>query len=682
MANWSRQEGTPFPLGAAWIEAEQAYNFALFSRYATAVTLGLYAADNLVTPVLSIPLDYRANKSGRVWHCRVSQATTLSAQYYAYQIDGPPPNGQFEWHAFDKDKVLFDPYAKAVFFPPGFDTGAAARSGSNAGKAILGRLPTPQPAFDWGDDPAPFHEGDLVIYEMHVKGFTNNPNSVVTRPGTYAGVIEKIPYLVDLGVTAVELMPVHQFDPTGSNYWGYDPLGYFTPHNAYAGQGANIDPANEFRAMVKALHDAGIEVIMDVVYNHTGEGDQDGPNFFFKGIDNASYYLMTGNSSGPYVNDSGTGNTLDCASPPVRQFTADSLRYWAKEFHIDGFRFDLASVFSRNADGSINTDDPPIFDQLASDPDLAGLRFIAEPWDAAGEYELGTRFPGLLWFQWNGKFRDDLQHFVKSDDSYVGNLMTRLYGSNDVFPDTLPLAYRPYQSVNYITSHDGFTLYDLVSYNQKHNEANGNNNTDGPDDASWNCGWEGDVGAPPEVLALRKQQVKNFCCLLFLANGTPMFRAGDEFMQTQGGNNNPYNQDNLTSWLDWSRLAQNPDIYRFFKMMIAFRKAHPALSRSQFWGADVSWYGVGHDTDLSDTSHTLALCLHGASQGDQDIYVMINAYWQDLTFTVQEGQASDWKLAIDTAAASPNDIIDASVRVPLGALTYAVGARSVVVLTR
>jgi len=340
-------------------------------------------------------------------------------------------------------------------------------------------------------------------------------------------------------------------------------------------------------------------------------------------------------------------------------------------------------VFSRNTDGSINLGDPQLFADIVSDPDLARVRLIAEPWDAAGAYQLGRSLPGITWFQWNSRFRDDVRRFVRGDAGVVSALMYRLYGSDDLFPDDRMNAYRPCQSVNYVTSHDGFTLYDLVSYNQKRNWANGHNNTDGAtENFSWNCGWEGDDKVSSEVVKRRKQQIKNFCCLLFLSNGTPMFRAGDEFMQTQGGNNNPYNQDNGTTWLDWDRLQANQDIFRFFKLMIAFRKAHPSLGRSRFWRHDIHWYGVGPVVDTSHHSHSLAFHLRGASQQDVDIYVMINAYWNDLIFIVQAGQAGQWKRVIDTGLESPDDFCDPGKEILLAAQAYVVKSRSVVVLSR
>jgi glycogen operon protein len=431
--------------------------------------------------------------------------------------------------------------------------------------------------------------------------------------------------------------------------------------------------------MVKACHAAGIEVILDVVYNHTCEGDHKGPIYSYKGLDSAGYYMLSSDPANPYANYSGTGNTLNFGEAHVRKMVMDSLRYWRGEMHIDGFRFDLASVFSRNAVGLISGD-APIFSQIAADPELGTLRLIAEPWDT-GTYQLGRGFPGVTWLQWNGRFRDDIRRFVKGDPGLVPDLMRRLYGSDDLFPDTRADAYHAYQSVNFTTSHDGFTLYDLVSYDRKHNLKNGNNNQDGTDaNYSWNCGNEGDEGAPASVLALRRKQVKNFCCLLFLSNGTPMFRAGDEFLNTQFGNNNPYNQDNETGWLDWSQFRANGDIFRFFQGMISFRKKHPSLGRSRFWREDVDWYGTGPAVDLSFDSHTLAFCLHGASQGDEDIYVMINAYWEKMEFQIQEGAASDWKRIVDTALPSPEDFSQDGIS--LERTEYLLAPRSVVVLCR
>ena len=680
---WAADEGLPFPLGVTWIEKERAFNFALYSKHAETVELLLYSPDDMLHPVLEYSFNHLKNKSGRIWHCRIAHEKMNGAAYYGYRIDGPLPEGHFEWHAFDREKVLLDPYARAVHFPPALDRMAAARPGSNAGKAPLGLISVPraQSGAKW-PSPGP-HEAATVIYELHVGGFTRHHSSgvIAAERGTYRGVIAKIPYLKVLGITVVELMPVFQFDSSDGNYWGYEPLNFFAPHNGYAIDRTGVAQHREFRDMVDALHAADIEVILDVVYNHTGEGDHKGPNYCFKGIDNSTYYLMSGHPEAPYANFSGTGNTLNCANAAVRKMVMDSVRHWACEMGVDGFRFDLASIFARAQDGTINTAEAPLVTDLVSDPQLAGLRLIAEPWDAAGAYQLGRAFPGITACQWNGQFRDDLRRFMRGDSGMVPSLMRRLYGSDDLFPDDRMHAYRPHQSINYIASHDGFTLYDMVAYNQKHNWANGHGNTDGTDENySWNCGWEGDAAVPTPVARLRRQQVKNFCCLLFLSNGTPMFRAGDEFMQTQGGNNNPYNQDSETAWLDWRRLVANEDVVRFFRHMIAFRRAHRSLARSRFWREDVHWHGVDDQPDLSFDSHSLAFALHGASQLDDDLYVMINAYGETLDFRIQEGTAGQWRRVVDTSLDSPLDVAEPGFEHAVASLNYRVAARSVVIL--
>ncbi len=678
-SRWAQTEGTPLPLGATWIEEEQAFNFAVCAEHADRVKLFLYSSHDFANPILTFGFDSLRNKSGRVWHCRIPLNRTRGARYYAYSVSGQAVAGL---RGFDHEKILLDPYAKGVFFPPGFDRKLAVKPGLNHEKAPLGVLPRPRTAFDWAGDVPPQPESDAIIYELHLKGFTRNPNSGVhpSRAGTYVGLIEKIPYLKDLGITVVELMPMFQRDPHEGDYWGYMPLNFFAPHAQYASGVDKNEQHLEFKNMVKALHKAGIAVVLDVVYNHTCEGDHLGPTYSFKGFDATGYYMLSSNPTSPYANYSGTGNTLNFGQAHVRKMVMDSLRYWKDEMHIDGFRFDLASVFSRNADGSLNWGDAPIFSEIAADPELGRLALIAEPWDV-GCYQLGRGFPGTTWLQWNARYRDDVRRFVRGDAGMVPDLMRRIYGSDDLFPDSGAHAYHAFQTVNYIDCHDGFTLYDLVSYNQKHNWKNGYDNQDGMDaNYSWNCGHEGDESAPAEVLALRRKQAKSFFCLLMLSNGIPMFRAGDEFLNTQFGNNNPYNQDNEISWLDWSQLQANRDIFRFFKRMIAFRKSHPSLCRSRFWREDISWYGVGPMVDLSPDSRSLAFCLHGASQGDDDIYVMINAYWQALQFQIQEGTPQDWVRIVDTDLRSPLDFSESGL--PLQQPSYRVGPRSIVVLVR
>jgi len=679
--HWPSIEGSPIPLGVTYIANEQAYNFALYSKTASEVTLFLFAKDDVSRPCLEVRLEPPRHKTKRVWHCRIKEAELNGAVYYAYRVDGPTGVEPSELSSFDRDKILLDPFAKGVFFPPQFSRAAAKAKGDNSGKAPLGLLFRDHAPFDWRDERSPRHYSDAIVYEMHVKGFTASETSGLkeSQRGTFAGVIEKIPYLKELGVTIVELMPVHQFDSQEGDYWGYMTLSFFSPHQSYASDPLNA--VTEFRQMVKALHAADIEVILDVVYNHTTEGDHRGPIYSFKGIDNASFYLLTGDPNRPYANYSGTGNTLNCTDPCIRNLILDSLRYWVTEMHVDGFRFDLASILTRSADGSIDWNDPPLLSAIRTDPVLNGVRLIAEPWDAGGAYQLGTSFPGMFWHQWNGMFRDDIRRFVRGDAGTVPSVMRRLYGSDDLFPDRIEEARRPFYSINYVVSHDGFTLYDLVSYNEPHNEANGHANTDGPqNNFSWNCGWEGDKGAPANVIALRKQQAKNFFCLLMLANGMPMFAAGDEFLHTQGGNSNPYNQDNATTWLDWSRLQEHADIFRFVKLMIAFRKAHPTICRSVFWRDDIRWYGVNSAADLSFHSQTLAYYLNGASVQDADLYVMINGFAEPLSFTICDGFRKPWMRVVDTSLASPDDICLPDSEVQVQGSKYTVQARSIVVL--
>ena len=663
---WEPFEGAPVPLGVTWIEVERAYNFAIYSKHAETVTLLLYGEDDFATPLSSIAFDFPRNKTNRMWHLRVPAAAIPDARYYAYRMTGP--FAPHEGHRFDGQKILLDPYATAVFFPPAFSRGAACRQGSNAGQAPLGVLPPRQVAT------APVASGpryghDLVIYEVHVRGFTRRDNSGVPAAarGTFAGIIAKIPYLQHLGVTAVELMPVHQFDPQEGNYWGYMTLNFFAPHLGYAQQDPPGGAVAEFRRMVDQLHKAGIEVYLDVVYNHTTEGGVLGPTYSFRGIDNSTYYALAPDDLASYANYSACGNDLRTAHPTVRRLVVDSLRYWRCRMGVDGFRFDLASIFTRGDDGGMNLVDPAIISEISGDPDLADVRLIAEPWQGApgGGYLIGRAFPGMTWAQWNDHFRDGIRGFVKGDDNLVPALMTRLYGSTDLFPDSMIDAFRRYQSINYVDAHDGLNLCDLVSYND-----HGQN--------SWNCGFQGTNEVPSEVAVLRKQQVKNFFCLLMLANGTPMFVAGDEFMHTQFGNANPWDQDNETTWLDWSLAETNADILRFFRLMIAFRKAHPTIGRSIGWGSDVTWHSIGPSPDLSPGSHSLAYHLRGATVGDIDLYVMINMWWQDLVFAIQA--PGPWARVVDTALPSPADIVQGDAAPTIPDRRCAVAARSIVVL--
>jgi glycogen operon protein len=540
--------GRPWPLGVEWVEAEEAFNFALYSRHATGVTLLCYAEKDPAKPAFDFRFQFPAHKTGGIWHCRIPSTALRGATLYAYRVEGPhePERG----HRFDPQKVLLDPYAPSVFFPPRFSREACSKAGPTDGRAPLGRLPTREPAkagtTNGGAGPR-YTCRDAIVYELHVKGFSARENSGVApaKRGTFAGLTEKIPYLKDLGVTVVELLPVQQFDPQEGNYWGYMTLHFFSPHQQYAqgspreigpgqtvgGLSASIswgDAFEEFRAMVKAFHAAEIEVWLDVVYNHTAEGDQNGPTYSFRGIDNDSYYLLTSDLR-HYVNDTGCGNTVRTGHPAARVLVLESLRFWAGTMGVDGFRFDLASIFSRAADGTMGVQEAPLVAEIGLLARLFHVRLAAEAWDISS-YQLGRGFPGMAWLQWNGKFRDDVRSFVRGEPGKVGALMTRLYGSNDLFPDDLHDTRRPHQSINFITAHDGFCLYDLVAYDPKHNEANGHNNTDGTNDnLSWNCGWEGDEGAPEAVLALRRQQAKNFAAYRaarLLARGRKVVRRG------------------------------------------------------------------------------------------------------------------------------------------------------------
>jgi glycogen operon protein len=636
MNRWHAVEGSPNPLGATWIETEQAYNFALYSKHATGVVLLLYSEHDVANPLFTYRLTSPANKTGRVWHCRIPSSAVPNAKFYAYTVEGPfdPDAG----HRFDPEKILLDPYAHVVFFPEEFSREAASRPGPNPGRAPLGVLPPRRPPFDWGDDRRPEHTHDAVIYELHVRGFTKSPTSRVSaeKSGTYAGLVEKIPYLKELGVTIVELLPVQQYDPLEGNYWGYMPLSFFAPHVGYSTSGSQFSLVDEFKAMVKALHRADIEVILDVVYNHTTEGNETGPTYSYRGIDNSTYYLLEQDRS-RYRNDCGTGNVLHCGNRYVRKMILDSMRYWVQEMHIDGFRFDLASIFTRDNEGHINLKDPPIISEISGDPTFANVRLIAEAWDLAS-YQLGRSFPGITWLQWNAQYRDDIRKFVQGRTDMTSAVMTRLYGSDDIFPDEVTSAYHAYQSVNFITCHDGLTLYDLVCQDT--------------------------------LPALRERQMKNYFAILMLSNGTPMFAAGDEFMRTQKGHSNPYDQDNEISWVDWSLLERNHALFRFSQRMIAFRKAHPSLCRSRYWRDDVRCHGRA--------SQAIAYFLNGASQGDTNLYVMINGSGENLTFAIEED--AEWRLAVDTSLVSPEDIVEAGTEKAISGREYLVKLKSVVVL--
>jgi glycogen operon protein len=634
--------GSPLPFGVTLLR--NGINFAVFSRHATDVSLVLFRPND-PEPVLELPLDPRRHRTGDVWHTMIEGLEPHVE--YGYRM-WREPNSRPEIHRFDPAQVLIDPYTRAV-------AGADGWGSPHNGR----RCVVPRDDFDWNyDQPLNIPLADSVIYELNVRGFTAHPSSGVFRPGTFAGLVEKIPYLQELGVTAVELLPVHEFDEgaitnvnpsTGErlrNLWGYQPIAFFAPKSGYASVDRSADAITEFREMVKSFHHAGIEVILDVVFNHTAEGNAHGPTQSFRGIDNVIYYLIDRNTGG-YLDYSGTGNTMNCNHPVVREMIRNCLRYWVTEMHVDGFRFDLAAILGRGEDGSV-LPNPPLLESLAKDPVLSGTKLIAEAWDAAGLYQVG-QFPSWSrWAEWNGRFRDDIRRFVRGDSDMISALATRLCGSPDLYESS---QREPYHGINFVTCHDGFTLADLVSYSTKHNEANGEGNRDGADDNySFNCGVEG----PSDNIAiteLRARQIRNFLTLLLMANGVPMLLAGDEFGRTQHGNNNAYCQDNETGWVNWDYAERNQDLLDFVRRLIRFRHEHPILRRQGFSAGNVwiHWHGVRLGApDWSSDSHSLAMHVHG---NEDDVYVIANAWSGDLDFELPPGIR--WMRTIDTAALDP-----------------------------
>ncbi|MBV8360980.1 MAG: glycogen debranching protein GlgX [Deltaproteobacteria bacterium] len=646
------------------------------------VELLLFDSENAAKPARVITLDPRRHRTYFYWHVFVPGL--MPGQVYGYRAVGPfkPERGL----RFDGNKVLLDPYGLAVAIPQAYD-----RHGNSTAAAMKSIVADPG-SYDWeGDRPLqrPFIE--TVIYELHVRGFTRHPSSGLTieKAGTYAGLIEKIPYLADLGITAVELMPVFQFDVTDApaghvNYWGYSPVSFFAPHRAYSSRQDLFGPMDEFRDLVKAMHRADIEVILDVVFNHTAEGNAGGPTFCFRGLENEAYYLLEFDRS-RYANYSGTGNTLNANQPIVRRMILDSLRYWVTNMHVDGFRFDLASVMARDETGT-PVPRPPIIWDIESDPVLAGTKMIAEAWDAAGLYQVGS-FVGDSWHEWNGRFRDDARRFFRGDRNTVSNIATRLLGSPDIYGHE---EREPEQSINFVTCHDGFTLNDLVSYNEKHNADNGEGNRDGMNDnLSWNCGAEGPA-EDPTIEAIRTRQIRNFITLNILAVGTPMLLMGDELRRTQRGNNNAYCQDNEISWLDWNLLTRHADLHRFVKMMVAFRARQEVLiedsrlSLNQLLAqARLQWHGVALGRpDWSDDSHSIAFTV-STRRGRFTIYAALNAYWEPLTFELPpnvRGTGRRWRRWIDTSLISPEDICAWEAAPVVSQPKYVVAPRSLVLL--
>ncbi|HXK08538.1 MAG TPA: glycogen debranching protein GlgX [Vicinamibacteria bacterium] len=676
------RRGHPLPYGAS--ARREGVNFSVFSRHATAVTLVLFVPGD-EEPVLELPLDPRYNKTGEAWHVLVEGLDPgIEYGFRADREDNDAP----QVLRFDRGKILIDPYSKAVAGLERWGEVAAAK-----GRLERLRSRVVDEEFDWGHEhPLAVPLADSVIYELHVRGFTRHPSSGVRHPGTFRGLVEKIPYLRDLGVTAVELMPVTEFEEgdnprtnllTGEplrNFWGYQPVSFFAPKASYAANGAPGEAVREFKAMVKAFHEAEIEVILDIVFNHTGEGDERGATFCWRGLDNPTYYILEP-GSGKYLNYSGCGNTLNCNHPVVRFQILSALRYWVTEMHVDGFRFDLASILGRGRDGEV-LPNPPLLEAIAADPVMADVKLIAEAWDAAGLYQVGS-FPSWgRWAEWNGRFRDEVRRFVKSDPGLTKLLATRLAGSPDLYRGS---ERAPWHSINFLTSHDGFTLADLVSYNDKHNWANGEGNTDGhPENLSWNCGEEG-PSSNGEVLTLRARQQRNFLTLLFLSQGVPMLQAGDELGRTQGGNNNAYCQDNEVSWVDWSLLERNAPLLRFTQRLVRFRKAHPSLRRRTFLDDEptpaVAWHGVKlGKPDWTSESRTLGM--HLLAGADEAIYLVANAHWEPRAFELPKLSAGkSWRRFVDTSLPPGKDALEPGAEVPVAAgRTYPAGPRSVVVL--
>ena len=651
--------------------------------------LVLFDRDDAAPPTRVIALDRERHHTYHYWHAFVPGIEP--GQLYGFRAHGP--FDATRGLRFDSEKLLLDPYGVAVAVPEGYSRIAAQRPGDNTAVAMKSVVADPT-YYDWeGDRPLCRPYAETVIYELHVRGFTRHPSSRVppSKAGTYAGLVEQIPYLQDLGVTAVELLPVFQFDvqdapPGRLNYWGYAPVSLFAPHAAYSSRPGALGALDEFRDMVKAFHRAGLEVILDVVFNHTAEGGADGPTFCFKGLANEVYYTLERDRS-RYANYTGTGNTFNANHAVVRRLITDSLRHWVAHMHVDGFRFDLASILSRDESGTL-IPNPPILSDIESDPMLAGTKLIAEAWDAGGGYQVGT-FIGDSWQEWNGQFRDDIRRFVKGDNGTVRRLAARFIGSPDIYGHE---QREPEQSINFVTCHDGFTLEDLVSYNQKHNEANGEENRDGTDDnASWNCGVEGPT-EDPVIEELRRRQVKNLFTLLLLAVGTPMISMGDEVRRTQRGNNNAYCQDNELSWFDWTLLDRHHGLHRFVRSLIGFRKTRDVvvgrvrLSLNDLLRqARIEWHGVElGKPDLSDQSHSLAFCLTSLS-GRFNLHGMFNAYWEPLRFQLppaSAGHPRDWRRWIDTSLPSPDDIVDWEEAPAVRGGTYLVQPRSIVCLVR
>ncbi len=663
--------GVGLPMGATRLAG--GVNFSIYSRHATDVTLSLFRPGEEEEPFEEFALDAAHHRTGHAWHLWLGG---LEEDFeYAWRMD-MRPNPAPHIYRYDPSRYLLDPFARVV-------TG-----GQMWGGRVTKRRCALEPAgFQWGDDrPLNRPLENSIIYELHVRSYTRHPSSEVSAPGTYLGLTEKIPYLSQLGVTAVELLPVYEFEEADTdrnnpllgtsllNLWGYQPIAFFAPNSAYASSQKVGAAVSEFKEMVRRFHAAGIEVILDVVFNHTAEGDERGPTWSFRGIDNPTYYLL--DEQGKYRNYSGCGNTFNCNHPVSRAMIISCLRYWVMEMHVDGFRFDLASILARGKDGQPLAD-PPLLESLAYDPVLADTKLIAEAWDAAGLYQVGS-FPSWgRWAEWNGRYRDDLRRFVKSDEGLTGALASRLAGSPDLYADDNRHAKH---SINFITCHDGFTLNDLVSYNRKHNEPNGEENRDGANDNhSWNCGVEGATDEAA-VRRLRQRQVRNFITLLFASGGVPMILGGDEFGRTQQGNNNAYCQDNEISWVDWSLETANAHLLRFVREVIRLRREARSF-RHVGWHEDgnttrVQFHGV-RPGNPDWRPEARALAVEYVNNGER-FYLAANAWWEALEFTLPAGA---WQRVIDTSLDSPDDIAMSGEEPPVEPEgVYRVAGRSVVLL--
>jgi glycogen operon protein len=656
--------GKAEPFGATLVPG--GVNFSIFSSHATSCTLVLFEKGG-ESPIAEIPFPDQF-RIGNVYAMIVFGLPYENIEY-GYRFDGPWNPGA--GHRFDRMRILLDPYAKVI---SGRNVWGVQPDWNNQ---YQHRARLVIDDFDWENDkPLEIPTEDLVIYEMHVRGFTRHPTSSVRGPGTFDGLREKIAYLKNLGINCIELMPIYEFDEfenskqhpeTGEllvNYWGYSTVGFFAPKAGFAATGKFGMQVDELKNLVKELHTNGIAVILDVVFNHTAEGNEHGPYISFRGIDNKTYYILT--PDGYYYNFSGTGNTLNCNNPIVRNIVLDCLRYWASEYHVDGFRFDLASILGRDQNGA-PLPNPPLLEALAYDPILAKCNLIAEAWDAGGLYQVGS-FPAYgRWAEWNGKYRDGIRRFIKGEENMNGEMAQRILGSPDLYSSRGPTA-----SINFISCHDGFTLMDLVSYNGKHNWANGENNNDGNNDNdSWNCGWEGET-SDPGINELRFRQIKNAVSILMTSQGVPMILMGDEVGRTQCGNNNTYCHDNELNWLDWTLVNSNAALFRFFQHIIAFRRAHPMLrnryhlSERDYVGSgypDISWHGTeAWNADWSKSSRALAFMLcgkhaRGGTAQDDYIYVAMNTYWDALWFKPpQLPEGKQWHLAVNTSMPSPQDI--------------------------